>query len=409
MTIGERIQQYRKAQKLSQEELAGKLFVSRQTVSLWENDQTLPTIDNLIRLKEIFNISLDELLTGTDESPEISPVPEPSHPIDTAPPVEAYTFRYTRDELAAYFKTFNRKNGIVARIAVIPLLLVCIAALVSESIVPGIILGILALLLSLYSLVIFLRSRKGQLEALQKVPLRTYLYELYNDYMTVTISTTTDDELQSKWQVPYVAITQVWETDELLVLEYQKRIFFLRKRALSPYSQIHAPLASKVRHRWMTKPLPYKLAIALFVATLLSIWAALLCVAFASQFAADFSGNMWIFFLFLPFPIASLIVGILLRRKGFKSSKTSSPVRSFRPCSFSTAPSPFCSAEWALICPTSRRVRALICPSRSQPTLSPTTPGSARAAATSSTPTTSISTKKMPQPSKRRSLRTSAG
>ena len=57
MTIGEKIQHYRKKQGLSQEDLGQKLMVSRQTISLWEKDQTVPTIDNLIRLKEIFNVS----------------------------------------------------------------------------------------------------------------------------------------------------------------------------------------------------------------------------------------------------------------------------------------------------------------------------------------------------------------
>lgn len=62
MTISEKIQFYRKNAGLSQEELAKTLLVSRQTISLWENGQTLPTIDNLVRLKEIFGISLDDML-----------------------------------------------------------------------------------------------------------------------------------------------------------------------------------------------------------------------------------------------------------------------------------------------------------------------------------------------------------
>lgn len=66
MTIGEKIQAYRKKFGLSQEELGNKLCVSRQTVSLWEKGQTMPTIDNLSLLKEIFHISFDKLL-GEDE------------------------------------------------------------------------------------------------------------------------------------------------------------------------------------------------------------------------------------------------------------------------------------------------------------------------------------------------------
>ena len=62
MTISEKIQFYRKKAGLSQEDLAKSLLVSRQTISLWENGQTLPTIDNLIRLREIFDVSIDDML-----------------------------------------------------------------------------------------------------------------------------------------------------------------------------------------------------------------------------------------------------------------------------------------------------------------------------------------------------------
>ena len=46
---------------MSQEELANKLNVTRQSISLWETNQTIPTLDNLIEMSNIFNISLDEL------------------------------------------------------------------------------------------------------------------------------------------------------------------------------------------------------------------------------------------------------------------------------------------------------------------------------------------------------------
>ena len=61
MDIGISIQNHRKRLGLSQEELGQQLCVSRQTVSQWENGQTVPSVDNLLRLKEIFGISLDAL------------------------------------------------------------------------------------------------------------------------------------------------------------------------------------------------------------------------------------------------------------------------------------------------------------------------------------------------------------
>ena len=62
MTIGEKITHLRNAAGISQEALADKLSVSRQSVSKWEMDQAQPQIDKILQLCELFNISSDELL-----------------------------------------------------------------------------------------------------------------------------------------------------------------------------------------------------------------------------------------------------------------------------------------------------------------------------------------------------------
>ena len=64
MTIGERLLKLRKERNLSQEELANVLDVSRQTVSKWETDQSMPDFDKIIPLCNYFGITSDELLTG---------------------------------------------------------------------------------------------------------------------------------------------------------------------------------------------------------------------------------------------------------------------------------------------------------------------------------------------------------
>lgn len=64
MNLGEKINYYRKQKGLMQSELGAQLFVTRQTVSLWEKGQTLPSLDNIVRLAEIFGITIDELLLG---------------------------------------------------------------------------------------------------------------------------------------------------------------------------------------------------------------------------------------------------------------------------------------------------------------------------------------------------------
>lgn len=62
MTLGEKITKLRTAAQISQEQLAEKICVSRQSVSKWEMDQALPQIDKILQLCELFDISTDELL-----------------------------------------------------------------------------------------------------------------------------------------------------------------------------------------------------------------------------------------------------------------------------------------------------------------------------------------------------------
>ena len=62
MTIGEKIAQLRQNMNISQEQLAEKISVSRQSVSKWEVDQALPQIDKVLQLCELFKVSSDELL-----------------------------------------------------------------------------------------------------------------------------------------------------------------------------------------------------------------------------------------------------------------------------------------------------------------------------------------------------------
>lgn len=62
MEVGKNIKHYRNALSLSQDDLADKVYVSRQTISNWENDKSYPDIHSLMLLCTIFGISLDQLI-----------------------------------------------------------------------------------------------------------------------------------------------------------------------------------------------------------------------------------------------------------------------------------------------------------------------------------------------------------
>lgn len=62
MTLGEKIYALRTGQGLSQEDLAAKLEVSRQSVSKWETGQSVPDLEKMIKLADLFGVSVDELV-----------------------------------------------------------------------------------------------------------------------------------------------------------------------------------------------------------------------------------------------------------------------------------------------------------------------------------------------------------
>lgn len=68
MDIAFRIQKLRKVNGISQEELADKVGVSRQAVSKWESGQSFPDIEKVITLSEVFDVTTDYLLKGTEAS-----------------------------------------------------------------------------------------------------------------------------------------------------------------------------------------------------------------------------------------------------------------------------------------------------------------------------------------------------
>ena len=69
MNLGNNIKFLRKNINLSQEYLAEKCKVSRQSVTKWETEESMPTIEKLIILADIFNVSLDELVGISEINP----------------------------------------------------------------------------------------------------------------------------------------------------------------------------------------------------------------------------------------------------------------------------------------------------------------------------------------------------
>ena len=70
MIFADKLIQLRKKSGWSQEELAGQMNVTRQSVSKWEGAQSIPDLEKMIRLSELFGVSLDYLLKDNIEEIE---------------------------------------------------------------------------------------------------------------------------------------------------------------------------------------------------------------------------------------------------------------------------------------------------------------------------------------------------
>lgn len=89
MNLGEKIYELRNKNNLSQGDLADALQVSRQSISKWENNMAVPDLDKLIKLCDVFEISLDEL-TGREKIEEKSNLEAPQSPIVPTHRISAY-------------------------------------------------------------------------------------------------------------------------------------------------------------------------------------------------------------------------------------------------------------------------------------------------------------------------------
>lgn len=72
MNIGERIYELRRKNSMSQEDLAEKMNVSRQSISKWESSQSVPEVERIVQLGNIFNVSTDWILKGENSKKQKS-------------------------------------------------------------------------------------------------------------------------------------------------------------------------------------------------------------------------------------------------------------------------------------------------------------------------------------------------
>lgn len=308
MAVGENIQKCRKALGMSQAELGEKLMVTRQTVSLWETGQTAPTIENLLRLKELFGITVDELL---DDGPASEPAP-----------VETYRFQFEEAELQEFHR-LKRREDCKALYRFFPAGILTLVLLLGARVPWPWVAAALILFLcgGIPRLMALRRYEKSFQSNIARICATTYEYRLFDGYYLLTLYR--DGEKVRESQRSFTEIESLKSLGEFLVLQEGGQYLILRKRDLQENSAFYSYL---YHHPENPKALPAPgwrgmLANALFVLSLLSIYGALALVNKVSESPTDTTKNMWLFFLFTPIPIASAAVGFLWKARGYRYKK----------------------------------------------------------------------------------------
>lgn len=312
MTVGESIQKYRKDLGLSQEELGQKLLVSRQTVSLWEKDQTVPTIDNLMKLKEVFGVSVDEIL-GVEEPIQA----------EINNPDEAYRFHFSKDELNEMHRSQRKvayKRPIrLALVYVVLFLLILINQSVPESMI-GLAFGGL-FFIAVFYIKSFSAYNKNWKSYVERISESDYEYMIFEDHIIINIYR--KNELLRRSKCYFSDIEKIQQLDQWLFFVFGGQSYIVRQSDLKENSAFYSFMYNNPS-KTIVPAMPNKWKIIsdiLFFASLFSIFVALPLMGLISEKNGLTVENMWVFFALTPIPISSAIFGFVLKSKGFKYKK----------------------------------------------------------------------------------------
>ena len=325
-SIGEIIYKNRKKAALSQEELADLLSVTRQTISLWETDQTLPSTANLVRLTEIFHISMDELCGKELENG--SPIDKEQNISDKtnseciAETSTEFKKRLLMNMQFAAFRTVITVCSALAVFAVLCLIMMFLDRTQAPIAVPAVLLAAS----SGYIIVIIALITRNVRINLKSQPNHRNVVRFFFDHFEVE---SISDSSNLKLTKSYSGIKKVRCTKDYIFIFYDNVITPLVKENLTDNANIVCQLL-KIDYEEITdkhRSLVKRLLLVFFILSIVSIFIALLiCVACINsspipEFHMTMLEYMWVFYLMIPIPVASAVLGFVFIAKKYKCKK----------------------------------------------------------------------------------------
>lgn len=226
MSIGEKIAYYRKSAELSQEELGQQLFVTRQTVSQWENDQTIPTVENLMRLCEIFKLSMNDFF-------EQNVCAEKSDPVEAE---ERYSFEYSESDINKALITLTKERFAWCLYGVAFMVLVIVTAPTNTAVSLAWVYLIINIV-KLVGMVISFISQRAKIKS--RMAEEKYVYEVVGGGICCTVYSSFG-ELRLYERIDLTCIEKSWNTRDLYIFQHKQRRYIIIKDLV--------PTDSKFKH-----------------------------------------------------------------------------------------------------------------------------------------------------------------
>lgn len=368
MNLGDNLYNYRKKKGISQEELADKLNVSRQTVSLWETGQTFPSTEKLILLSEILDVSLDILcgrlsVNGSGrQTVSVEPFVSPTSIVGNAaqqindketqsydsfnqpPPIDK-AIASVKTEIKSYKKNFIsfmlngrkglKKFGLLYLIPVGVWLLTTLRSLPSfklDSFLIGLlILMIIPLLLLVFTLFQYYKLRK-RIKKLCKGGKTFFNIYFFNNELIVV---TENSDYYSSSRYNYSDAFKYEVNKDVVFINFKGKggLLFNKTQMVGNDElalnnirfEVHKKQVARVAHAGVYNKKYKIISITLFILSLASLYVAL-AIYSASLNNADlltfeFALYTYRFWYALPIPLTSLAFGVYLHKKGVKALK----------------------------------------------------------------------------------------
>lgn len=233
---------------------------------------------------------------------------------------ESYTFHYTKEELSEITNLLFKENEKRFLIGLVLWIVLIIIAFSQKDLLLLVVLSIFLVRHILRMRKVF-ANRKLWRDSEERVSQTIYSYDFYDNYFHVV--THRNEEKVKDDTINFSELKNITDIGNVFILQTASSSYIIRKSDLNSDSILFSEYWKRRVNAIPQKPTGLWSVVSwvFCIGSYLSIYGALVVESKLSQANHLFTENMWVFFLFVPIPIASIIIGSFLKKKGLKYKK----------------------------------------------------------------------------------------